>query len=284
MIPQGQKEAGQNNELALRKTRSGVHLSNQNKAKGNSTNLYKDIHEGAISHANDPSRLNHQLVLALRIEYYTNRPFVPMSTMNKLVTQKSVNRELSRMEYLPAKISHRTWRPKTHFRVHPSPDHSSVQPPQPRPGLDTQSQPDKACYQQIFTTLLLMGRSKKIWSFVKEEVCDADLPLCKVRKGGIFELQRRGDPQLSLRCLKKQNDIDGFVTCQLYVLALNFGKPDGEKVSHCKAWKGQILPFVFWENISRRGGSAEVHKAEIHPDHHDFDKDQVSMTCSRTIR
>jgi hypothetical protein len=53
---------------------------------------------------------------------------------------------------------------------------------------------------------------------------------------------------------------------------------------HYKVWEDQILPFVFWENTSRRGGSAEVHKVEIHPDHHNFDKHQVSIKRLKVIR
>jgi hypothetical protein len=277
MISQSQKGREHNDELSLRKTHSAVPNPCQNPAKSKPTGPREDIYQDMIGHLCDSCRLDDLLVLALSVERYTNRHFMPRNIMNKLVTQESVNRELSRIEYLPAKILHRTWRPKTHFRVRPLLEHHSAQHAQIAMAHGTLSHPDKASFQQVFTILMLMGCSKKIWSFVKERVCDADLPLTKIRQGGMFELRRYRDPQTPLKCLKKQSDICGFVTHQLCVLAPVFGESDEERLSHYKAWKGQILPFIFWENINRRGGSAEVYKAEIHPDHHTFDKKQVSL-------
>jgi hypothetical protein len=226
----------------------------------------------------DQSRLDHQLVVALRLEPSTNREFVPIGELNDLVTQESVHHELSKMEYFPTKIKHRTWRIATSVHIRSTSKHESAQAVEVGQVQSVPSQPTS--YQKVFAILMLMGRTKRIWSFVKEGVSDADLPLAKVRRDGIFELRRCGNAQAHLRCLRKQSDIIGFVTRQWCVLAPVFGQPDGEKLLHCDADKSQIMPFVYWENASRQGGSGEVHKARIHPDHHAFDNSEASTIQS----
>jgi hypothetical protein len=139
-------------------------------------------------------------------------------------------------------------------------------------------QSNRLCFQQIFAILLLMGRPKRIWDFVKEEVSDVDLPFVKVRNKGIFGLQRRDKPHSLVRCLKKQSDITEFATRQWCVLAPFFGESDGETISHHILAKGQILPFVHWQNLYRQGGSGQVYKATIHPDHHAFGRIEVRVS------
>jgi hypothetical protein len=279
--------------LPLRRTHSETHSlegSHKEHQVGHNEDVRSQdregLHGGDFEPAYDESRLVDQLVVALVKAPCTNHEFIPKGKLDKLVTQDSVTRELSRKEYLGSKIRHRTWRPAGDFYIGSSSDRThatcvqweSIQSFTPSTAIES--------FQQVFAILMLIGRPKRIWSFVKEGVCDADLPLLKKRQdpaGGIYELRRRVDLAPPLRCLKKPNEISWFVAYQWCVLAPSFGPSDKHRVPHGEALKGQILPFVHWENRSRQGGSAEIHKAEVHPDHHDFDKNEASGHPSRRI-
>lgn len=226
----------------------------------------------------DKDRLQHQLVMAQITEPINNREFLPSGDMDRLVTQSSVDKELSRIEYLPRKILFRTRRPATYVRIGSTQEIDSLQ--HVRLGTEPKDTAwhEQACYKRIFTILLLMGRARKIWSFVKEGVSDADLPLSKARRGdSTFELRRRrGSDQTPLKCLKRQSDISNFATGQWGVLVPCFGKSDMEKAHHYKMQKGEILPLTSWKNIGRVGGFGEVHQGQIHPEHHEFSSKEVS--------
>jgi hypothetical protein len=226
----------------------------------------------------DRSRLNHRLVVSLIVESVTHREFLPRGALEGLVTQKAVDQELSRFDYLPKRLKHRPWWPVTKVEIGSTEDHKRVQRAQNEWPQAASPQPGRYCFQQILAILLLMGRTKLIWDFVKEEVSDIDLPFVKVRDDeGIFGLQRRDKPHSPVRCLKKQSDITEFAARQWCVLAPFFGNPDKEKGLHHVIQKGQILPFVHWENTGRQGGSGYVHQAKIHHDHHAFNKNEVRI-------
>jgi hypothetical protein len=226
----------------------------------------------------DRFRLNHQLVVSLKVESVTHREFLPRGALKDLVTQKAVDQELSRVDYLPKRFKHRPWWPVTKVWIGSTEDHKRVQRAQNEWPQTASPQPGRLCFQQILAILLLMGRSKKIWDFVKEEVSDVDLPFVKVRNKGIFGLQRRDKPHSLVRCLKKQSDITEFAARQWCVLAPFFGEPDRDRISHHILAESQILPFVYWQNPHRQGGSGQVYKAEIHPDHHVFGKLEVRVS------
>jgi hypothetical protein len=240
----------------------------------------KGKHQKTSDQAADQSHLNDRLVGALRLEPSTNRDFLPKGDLDNLVTQQSVNHELSRRRYLPKKPMLRTLRRNDCVRIGSPLEHESARLSQLGLVQDIAHQHGSCCFQQVFAILLSMGSLKKIWSFIEEQVTDADLPLSKVRQDGVFQLRRRGDTQTPLKCLDKQSDIIKFVTFQWLVLAPVFGEAVGKKVSHFKAAKSQILPFVLWEKKDRRGGSGEVYRVEVHPDHHKFDKHEVSIIPS----
>lgn len=228
----------------------------------------------------DKNRLGAQLLTALISEFDTHRKFLPKGKLDQLVTQNSVERELSRLVYLPTKILHHTWRSPIDIRIESTAEVNGAQDSQTRltHPHDT-NQLDKTCYKQIFAILLFMRRPRKIWSFVRELVSDADLPL----EDGIFGLRRRGEMGEVLKCLKKQRDIDQFLKCQWQVLVPFFREPDGRHDSHLKVSDNQILPFTYWEYTSRQGGSGNVHKAVIHPDHHEFDKNEARTLTRASI-
>jgi len=214
----------------------------------------------------DQSRLDHRLLIALAREPWTNRKFLPRGELDRLVTQRSMERELSR-------ISKHSWRSSVQFGVEMPPGDEAAGHGQTGQGHgDASTQPDGKYYQQVFAILLLIDRPQKIWSFVKEQVCDADLPL----EDNMLDLRRRGKVTTALKCLRESFDIHRFLECQWYLLAPVFRKPNGRADQHIVASRYQVLPFTAWKDVGRQGGFAQVYKAEIHHDHHEFDANDVS--------
>ncbi|RII16249.1 hypothetical protein CUC08_Gglean002687 [Alternaria sp. MG1] len=226
----------------------------------------------------DRPRLDHQLVVALKDDDSTHRKFLPNGDLARLVTQELVDRELSRSkkEYFATKILRRSWLSSNKYvRVEPSMEHEYIRHGQVGLPDGAATQPDVPCYQKVFAILMFMGRQRKIKAFVKEQVCDTDLPL-EVKN---FELRRRSDDQSVLKCLKEPSDIEQFVTFQWRVLARTFHKTDDGKHPHFEATVNEVLPFTSWKFTGRWGASGKVYKAEVHPDHHAFDEKEESGVC-----
>jgi hypothetical protein len=134
-------------------------------------------------------------------------------------------------------------------------------------------------FQKIFAILVLIRCPEKIWAFVKEEVHDGSLPLGSNCTDGIngtsVLLVRLEEPQTSLKCLTARSYVRDFLSRQWSVLAPSFTPSEITPVPRLSIAEREILPFLCWENTSRRGGSSEVYKVIIHPDHHRFDKNEV---------
>jgi hypothetical protein len=256
-----------NEVLTLRKSHSAMDV--QHRERGEEVTLTLSFDQG---------RLDHQLSVAMETEPLTRHEFLPRGALESLVTQKAVDQELSKVDYLPKRIKHCPWWPATNVRIGSVEEHENLRHMQTVSAHTVMAQSDRLCFQQVLAILLLMGRPKKIWYFVKERVSDADLPLVRMDRDKISELQRRDESQTTVRCLKRHRDVRDFATRQWCVLAPFFGDSDKETISHHVIQKGQILPFVHWEHVCRQGGSGQVHKAEIHPDHHAFDKNEVCVS------
>jgi hypothetical protein len=138
-------------------------------------------------------------------------------------------------------------------------------------------------FRKIFAILLLIERPFRIWKFVDEAVCDADLPLMKVprkNRPGAFKLRRKNAPDVPLRCFKrwKRSTVLRFEEWQWAMLAPFFAMGERKHVKHYILQLEVILPFTSWEKIGHGGGFGQVFKANIHPDHHNFDDFEVLTT------
>ena len=138
-------------------------------------------------------------------------------------------------------------------------------------------------FQKIMAILLLIERPSRIRSFIKEEVCDADLPLVRVSTGSKafkrWELRRRKDRNTHLRCFEnwRRVTMEKFEKRQWAVLAPFFARdPEKpEEVPHYYLPDQVIRPFLASERKAQ-GGFSEVCQVQIHPDHHDFLEHDVS--------
>ncbi|KAI0095670.1 kinase-like domain-containing protein [Nemania sp. FL0031] len=134
--------------------------------------------------------------------------------------------------------------------------------------IETQLKPRS--YRKVFAVLLLIERVCKIRRFVKEAVCDADLPL--VVDTGSFSLRRKGRLDVPLRCFKgwTQSALTQFEERQWIVLAPHFSWRRSPVIHH-DFCNGIILPFTSWTKLKRASGMGQVFKVEIHADHHSLD-------------
>lgn len=133
-----------------------------------------------------------------------------------------------------------------------------------------------ACYyQRIFAILVLIEQPRKIRRFLKDKVCDADLPLT-LHHGKMY---RRKDKENKrpLGCFegwkslltKKFDDTQWQVKAPFLSTSSNREKP----VHHFIVPRKGILPLTFKERIGR-GAHGEVFKVRIHAGHQGFSRDQ----------
>jgi hypothetical protein len=241
ILADGAKTGNQNGDSsAPRKTRRKQEDTQQTNIDNASSHM-KDRLKGAAVHSGMSG----------------NRRFIPNGVLNEIVNQKSVEFELTRWQYLPRKYW-QAWRRPT-----------AVQIEQKR-GVD--GRPTGNTYQLIFAILLALHRPSKIWSFIENEVSDADLPLVKHSQGTKrFELRRKEDPVIPLKCFKRWSfdEIGSFAEQQWMFLAPSFERSSGCEIPHVQLETEHIIPFRSWSPI-QDGGYGEVYKAEIQSGHHSF--------------
>ena len=140
-------------------------------------------------------------------------------------------------------------------------------------------------FKKIFVTLVLSEKTSTILKFLAEKVTDDDLPLAKVgrpgKKLGIFDLGRRGKPNVPLECFRGWTAcaIRRFEEWQWTTISPFFARSRGRKnVKHFPLQDQVILPFISdsrreagaYERLEFEGGFSQVFKVDIHQEHHDF--------------
>ncbi|KAF2627582.1 kinase-like protein [Macroventuria anomochaeta] len=218
------------------------------------------------------SRLKDQLKGAAIRSSVCNKQFVPQNHLCDIITQKSVDNELARWEYLPRKIRHALRRP------------TDV----PIEAKSTDSLGSGKTYRKIFAILLELHRPSLIWSFVEDGVCDDDLPLVKEHSSRgtqpRYELRRAKDPTTPLKCFKKWTfaGVSEFEDRQWMFLAASFDKSIDSDDSHQQLQVDHILPFTKCAK-ARKGGYGKVFETEIHSGHHAF-KDMKETRCVVAVK
>ncbi|KAI8951209.1 hypothetical protein F4801DRAFT_578749 [Xylaria longipes] len=129
------------------------------------------------------------------------------------------------------------------------------------------------CFRKIFAILLLVERPGAIRRFVREGVCDANLPLVKVPIGNntkTFSLRiERDNKHISLKCFEgwQRRTLELFEETQWKVIAPFFDSDSPHSVMQLD--DGIVLPFTYWEHL-RTGSQGNIFKVRIHRDHHNF--------------
>ncbi|KAF4816354.1 putative cyclin-dependent serine/threonine-protein kinase [Colletotrichum siamense] len=138
-------------------------------------------------------------------------------------------------------------------------------------------------YQKVFAILALINKVDCIESFLRENVCDADLPLEKyIKEPGKrrkFCLRRKKGPHRQLNCFSSWDQITlrNFEQYQWATIPPFFTKGERKNVKHYVLDPSTVLPFTFTKDTNskskvkeHRGGFSLVYQADIHPDHHNF--------------
>jgi len=134
--------------------------------------------------------------------------------------------------------------------------------------------------------LFLIDWPSQVKYFVEEGVCDADLPLVRVKTLGShlnfarWELRRSGSRDAPLQCFRTGSWVDNitvhvrmmkrFEDTQWQFLAYSFRQDEPGRPQHFEIHEREILPFTLWEQLPRTSGFGEVFKANIHPNHFEF--------------
>ncbi len=244
-----------------------------------------------------PGRLADQLSLAR----YKHR-FVPLGQLQRLINTDAVEQQLEKLERSLLKRVKHLMRPASTRdklqdglqaearRICGKGDQSCPVYYNKRDSeVDPSPQlPSEKRFQKIMAILLLIDRPSKIRLFVKEGVCDADLPLAWVQTTSYphkrWALRRRKDHDTRLRCFDNwsQLRLDQFERTQWAVHVPFFARrpDDPKKVQHYDLPDRVVMPWAVFETHAR-GGSSQVYKSEIHPEHHNFAQFTVSPTPSR---
>lgn len=143
--------------------------------------------------------------------------------------------------------------------------------------------PSNSCLK-ILAILILIEKPARINLFLKEGICDSDLPFEEVLSeeyGGPLELRRKADNSVRLACFSNyiwdQSTLREFYHCQWKFLAPHFRCGDRKDIPHTVCDPRVHLPLTVDHELDK-SGFARVRKVRIHPDQHNFGKTSVSFS------
>jgi len=224
--------------------------------------------------------LQDRLFAAICYTHRGKKGFLPKGQLAGLVHEESVTQELTRC--LSATHSLRAIQNYARQACYDS---------TPQTTEDEQNSPRNKSFRNVFAILVLIEKSATIDRFLNEGVSDADLPLVMVKrlkKSWQYDLCRKDALDQPLECFRRwtRMAIMNFEEWQWTMLAPFLTKGERKNVKHYVLQDQAILPFT---DDSRRhdnahqaeelgGGFGRVFRAEIHPDHHDFNDPVVRLS------
>lgn len=137
-------------------------------------------------------------------------------------------------------------------------------------------------FRKIFATLLLIELPGEIRRFIEEGVCDADLPLMKSDETGqsarTFSLYRKTAPGVRMKCFEgwKRSTLEQFEKYQWKLVSPFFSRGEDDNTMHWLFQDEVILPFTHQE-YAHSGAHGKDFKVKIHPEHHGFHENKVSL-------
>ncbi|KAI1322752.1 hypothetical protein F5Y16DRAFT_29189 [Xylariaceae sp. FL0255] len=193
------------------------------------------------------------------------RKFVPRQQFESIVTQESILRELRRLE---TKLMKRImlWRRSQHLTD--TEDTARII-------CAASEDEDRTCYRKIFAILLLIQKAPNIKRFIKEGVCDADLPLTRVldgRTANSYTMRRRNNPDDILKCFQgwKSYTVEHF-ECEQWKFLVPTLRLGNASIQYDNK---EILPFVLKQLYRSNTPARNLFKVKLHPEHYNFSDDQ----------
>lgn len=132
---------------------------------------------------------------------------------------------------------------------------------------------EKACLvaPKLFAILAFLKKGSEIYTLLRDEVSDKDLPLRRIKdKNGDFTLRRDSGKSIDTCGHWIDYDIEEFDRIQWWMMA-----PVFEDKHHYELEESTVLPFIPFKSsedteLKKEGGYSEVYAAKIHPAHHNF--------------
>lgn len=136
-------------------------------------------------------------------------------------------------------------------------------------------------YRKMFAILILLEREWEIVSFIKDDLCDSDLPLSAVPVGGqglLVKLRRKSDLTTDLSCLRRWGPKvhENFDKEQWAMVAPFFARAKSNRAGFYELSSKDILPWVEVNSSLHQGGYSSISRVIIHPSHHNFEKSEMS--------
>ena len=151
--------------------------------------------------------------------------------------------------------------------------------------LDAEGNTKTTSYRKMFAILVLIDRGWEIVYFVDEGIWDADLPLRAVpsaEEGFPPKMRLERDPHRDLDCMRdwKLLTHGNFDKEQWTMISLFFGRGNKRSAWFFQLDAKDVLPWTKEWGAVHQGGYGFIHKVEIHPSHHNFQRNNVSNTIS----
>ncbi|KAK4185074.1 kinase-like domain-containing protein [Podospora australis] len=144
----------------------------------------------------------------------------------------------------------------------------------------TVCRPDRG-FRKIFAILALLERERDIVLCIEDKLTDADLPLDAVptdHTGLVVKMRRRSDPKTDLPCLKRWGPKahENFDKEQWAMVAPFFAKSKSRYAKFYELSKKDVLPWTEINSTVHQGGYSSISRVTIHPNHHNFEKSELS--------
>jgi hypothetical protein len=128
-------------------------------------------------------------------------------------------------------------------------------------------------YIKIFAILVLIGMGPRINDFIREGVCDEDVPLVKGKADPDWDLMlsRKDSPTVQVECLSEWefHERDFFYRRQRFVDVIPLGLNPDRSIRHEKLDNRVVLPWVSYRK-RESGGYGDVYRAKAPARCHTF--------------
>ncbi|KAK4160436.1 hypothetical protein QBC43DRAFT_325523 [Cladorrhinum sp. PSN259] len=136
-------------------------------------------------------------------------------------------------------------------------------------------------YRKMFAILVMLERGWEIALFVNEKVSDNDLPLLAWSvdsSGRLVEMRRKETPNKPLACCQKWSPRthEDFDKEQWRLISPFFARGKLRRAHFYELSKKDILPWTNEDSEVHRGGYASISRIQIHPNHHNFERNILS--------
>ncbi|KAK3986450.1 putative negative regulator of the PHO system [Cladorrhinum sp. PSN332] len=136
-------------------------------------------------------------------------------------------------------------------------------------------------YRKMFAILVMLERAWEIALFVEDKLSDGDLPLLAYSVGSsgrLVEMRRKDSPNQRLACCQNWSPRthEEFDKEQWGLISPFFARGKLRRAHFYELSKKDILPWTKEDSKVHQGGYASISRIQIHPNHHNFERNMLS--------